>query len=294
MIERLAEIHNDLGVHHDSERVEAEYRSAFRDYGVDVDAVLPAEAGAKLAASPVAVELANALDQWTFLRRMPRHRETAGARRLVAIAKAADPDLWRNRLRETLGRMTSNRSQGLLELEQLAATAKVDQLPEASVTRLAFALSSLGRNETATTLLRRAQRLHPDDFWVNADLGRVLLESGRHDDAVRFFSVAVGIRPRSDLALSMLGKALQHGGHREDAAETFRRMISLRPDDAHARVQLGAVLLESGDSGAADALFGEAKRLKDADWRVSDMIGRARADAGDWEGAIKEPGRQLS
>ena len=306
MVERLAEIHNDLGVHHDSKRVDAEYSAAFREYGVNLDVGDPAEAGARLAASPVAVELANALDQWVFIRRItawreppgarqgppgPRpphaaHTDPPGARRLVDVAEAADPNPWRNRLRETLGRMTTDRAHALEDLEWLAATAKVDRLPEASVTRLASALSSLGRREMAIALLRRAQSAHPDDFWVNADLGRELFESGRHDQAVRFFAVAVGIRPRSDLALRFLGKALQYSGQLAEAADTFRRMIALRPDDAHARVELGAVLLKSGDAGAADAEFAEAKRLKSTDWKVCDMIGSA--------GQMPETGAQRS
>ena len=161
MVERLAEIHNDLGVHNDTDRADAEYSAAFHEYGVDLDATDPAQAGARLAARPVAVELANALDQWVFLRRMRARGEAAGVRRLVAVAKAADPDPWRNRLRETLGRITADTAQALDDLERLAATAKVDQLPEASMTRLAFALSSLGRREMAITLLRRTRRAPP-------------------------------------------------------------------------------------------------------------------------------------
>jgi serine/threonine-protein kinase len=308
MVERLAEIHNDLGVHHDAKRVDAEYNAAFREYGVNLDVGDPADAGARLARSPVAVELANALDQWVFIRRMAAWREgpgerrgppgprsphearpdPPGARRLVEVAEAADPDSWRNRLRETLGRMTADRDHALYDLELLAATAKVDRLPEASVTRLASALASLGRKEMAIALLRHTQTAHPDDFWVNADLGRELFDSGRHDEAVRFFAVAVGIRPRSDLALRFLGKALQCSGQLAEAADTFRRMIALRPDDAHARVELGSVLLKSGDARGANAEFGEAKRLKSADWKVCDMIGNARADAGDCTRAIEE------
>src|SRR5262249_44056861 len=34
--------------------------------------------------------------------------------------------------------------------------------------------------------------------------------------------------------------------------------------------------------------FSEAKRQKPADWRVCDMIGSARAEAGDWNSAIQE------
>ncbi len=288
MVGRLAEIHNDLGVHGDRERIDAEYAAAFRDYGVDVDAADPAKAGARLAASPVAAELASALDQWVFLRRMSAHPDTAGAQRLVAVAKAADPEPWRNRLRDTLGRMTGDRAGVLDDLERLAATADVDRLPEASVTRLASALSSLGRGGIAIALLRRAQRLHPEDFWVNADLGRELLRSHRPDEAVRFFAVAVGIRPRSDLALGSLAGALQQSGQLGEAAETFRRMIALRPHDAQTRVRLGAVLLHMGAVWDADVEFAEARRLRPADWKVRSSIGTARADAGDWNAAIED------
>ena len=52
MIERLAEIHNDLGVHLDGERADAEYAAAFRNYGVDIDALDPAQAGRLLAREP--------------------------------------------------------------------------------------------------------------------------------------------------------------------------------------------------------------------------------------------------
>ena len=79
MVERLAGVHNDLGVHQDQQKADAEYAAAFRGYGVDVDALEPQEAGAILAASPVAPELANALDQWAFLRRGRMLRNTAGA-----------------------------------------------------------------------------------------------------------------------------------------------------------------------------------------------------------------------
>ena len=83
MVERLAGVHNDLGVHQDWQKADAEYAAAFRGYGVDLDALDPDEAGAILAASPVAPELANALDQWAFLRRGPwlqefGRSETAG------------------------------------------------------------------------------------------------------------------------------------------------------------------------------------------------------------------------
>jgi eukaryotic-like serine/threonine-protein kinase len=277
MVERLAELHNDVGVHLDERRYDAECAAAFRDYGVDVDALDPAEAGARLAASPVAAELGNALDQWAFRRRMPRVRDEAGARRLVAIAKAADPDPWRNQLRDTLYATAANREEARRALERLAATADAGRLPEASLTRLACALSSFGRRDMGIDLLRRTQQTHPEIFWVNADLARQLMDSNRPDDAVRFFAVARGIRPRSALALKGLGKALQLSGRLEESADTFRQLVRLQPHDAHAHVFLGAVLMQRGKAEEAEAEFREAKRLEPDDVKILDLIAGARS-----------------
>ena len=72
------------------------------------------------------------------------------------MARAADPDPWRNRLRDTLGRREGGPARRLEALERLASTADVDHLPVASVTRLAASLAFLGRRGTAIALLRRA------------------------------------------------------------------------------------------------------------------------------------------
>jgi eukaryotic-like serine/threonine-protein kinase len=229
MIERLAQIHDDFAVHFDSQRMDAEYTAAFRDYGVDVDALDPAVAGVLLAQRPVAVDLAGALDQWTFNRRRMRPPAGAGARHLVEVAKVADPDPWRNRLRDALDPAITEQRSALGALERLAATADPDSLPGESVSRLAFALSSLRSNSTAVSLLRHAQRAHPRDFWINMDLAGDLRRAGQLDDALRFYSVAVSIRPKSGLALRELGKTLRDSGRLEEADTVLREADRLWP-----------------------------------------------------------------
>ena len=59
----------------------------------------------------------------------------------------------------------------------------------------------------AISLLRRTQRAHPDDFWINFDLAGSLMKAGRPDEAARFYTAAVAIRPRSELALRSLREA---------------------------------------------------------------------------------------
>jgi serine/threonine-protein kinase len=266
-VERLARIHDDLGVHMDWHTADDQYAAAFRNYGVDLDGLEPIEAGTRLAASPVAIELANALDQWAFLR-IPHHRRrpsSNAARRLVTVAKAADPDPWRNRVRDALYPADTDRDQPRDALLKLAAAADPENLPEASVTRLAFALSrpELGATEMAIALLRRAQRVHPNDFWLNIDLARLLMRTGELEDAICCFSVAVSIRPQSELALHGLGTALQQGRRFDDAAATFRQAIRLMPDSARLHVSLGVLLCDKKhDYTRAAAEFGLAIRLE--------------------------------
>jgi serine/threonine-protein kinase len=287
-LERLAAIPNDLGVHNDDAKAEAEYAAAFRAYGIDPDVMEPVAAGKALAASPMAVDLAGALDHWAFLRRGRTLHDPAGANRLVAVARAADPDPWRSQLRETLGQRAGDAARKLEELERLAATADVDRLPGASVTRLAAALAALGRRDLALTLLRRAQLSHRADFWVNADLGRELVASGRPEEAVRYYAVAAGVRPRSWLALRGLGRALLQSGQPVEAGDVLHEVNRLRPDDALAHVALGSACLMLGEPHDAESEFAEARRLKPNDWLFRDQIALARSDRGDWALAAEE------
>lgn len=209
MVQKLVEIHADIALDLNYVRADREYAAAFRDYGIDVDRLLPTDAGARIAEAPIATEMVDALDQWAFVRRLANPRDDSKARRLAAVARAADPDPWRCRLRDALDLESTDRERARAAFEELAATAPQDALHRESLSRLAFALGRLGKKETATSLLRRAQLAHPDDFWVNYDLARSLMETGRPDEAARFFTAAVAIRPRSDLALRALREALR-------------------------------------------------------------------------------------
>jgi hypothetical protein len=109
----------------------------------------------------------------------------------------ADPDPWRCRVRDALDLEPADRERTRAAFEELAATAPEDALHRDRLSRLAYALGRFGKKEKemATSLLGRAQRAHPDDFWINYDLARSLMGTGRPDEAARFFTPAVAIRP---------------------------------------------------------------------------------------------------
>jgi eukaryotic-like serine/threonine-protein kinase len=214
-LERLASIHADIALHLDFGRADREYATAFQAYGIDVGRLPPADTGARIAAAPIAAEMVDALDQWAFIRRGANRRDASKARLLSAVAKAADPDPWRCRLRDALDQEATDRKRARATFRELAATAPEEALHRESISRLAFALGHLGERERETALLRRAQRAHPEDFWINHDLARSLMGAGQPDEAARFYSAAVAIRPRSQLALRSLREALRAAGRPE-------------------------------------------------------------------------------
>jgi serine/threonine-protein kinase len=212
MLQRLAAIHDDIDLDLDFSRADREHSSAFREYGIDVDRLRPADAGARIAAAPIAAEMVDALDQWAFIRRVLKSPKV---RPLSAVAKVADPDPWRCRLRDALDLELTDRKAVRAAFEELAALAPEEDMHREILSRLAFALRSLGDKERAAALLRRAQRAHPDDFWINCDLASSLKGAGQPDEAVRFYTAALAIRPRSQLALRGLREALRAAGRPE-------------------------------------------------------------------------------
>ena len=146
MVERLAAIHNDLGVHNDVEKADAEYAAAFRAYGVDLDRT---RAGC---GRP------GAGGQPGRSRRPGQRPRSVGlpAARAGLAGPGRRVDGWSRSPRRPIptrggtgsgtrsAGWTSDRARKLEALERLAATADVDHLPEASVTRLAFALAFAG------------------------------------------------------------------------------------------------------------------------------------------------------
>lgn len=231
-LERIAAIHTDIALHLDYPRADREYATAFREYGIDVNHLSSNDAGARIAVSPIAAEMVDALDQWAFVRRLANPRDAAQARHLSAVATAADPDPWRSRLREALDREATDREQARVDFLELAGSTPEEDLHRESISRLAYALGHLGEREEEASLLRRAQRAHPEDFWINHDLARSLMRGGQPDEAARFYSAALAVRPRSELIRAALGDALRAAGRMEEAT-AYPRSPSRLPGRGH-------------------------------------------------------------
>ncbi len=177
--------------------------------------------------------------------------------RLLAVANAADPDPLRTRLREATVRGDAEM------LRQLADSVDPLDLPVETVQRLAEALKRVARDpDRATRLLRPVQRRHPDNFWINWDLGTTLSNKGPlgAGEALPFFTAAVAIRPESILARTSLGSRLSALGRREEAAAEFQEALRIAPDSSVVRSDFANSLAGWGQGDRAFAEFAEVVR----------------------------------
>jgi eukaryotic-like serine/threonine-protein kinase len=156
--------------------------------------------------------------------------------RRAEVARAVDPDVWRNTLRDLYGK-PAPQSLGILKAQAADAAALASQ-PSASLLLLAEMLERAGDREGSAEVLRAAWRRFPSDYWVNLELGHSSftsssLDSGhyeRPDEAMRFYAAAVAIRPDSTHAFNILAIALEQKGDLDGAITAFQEAARLRPD----------------------------------------------------------------
>jgi tetratricopeptide (TPR) repeat protein len=245
MTVRLEDIRLDIdaaGGQSSWQRMDQAYAQAFGDYGIDVDCLAAPRAADRIRARPIARELVLALDDWTMARRRLPNAAAPAWKHLAAVARAADPDPWRNRLRDAV-----DRGDGKV-LEELARSNEAAALPPSTLHLLGRTLRWSGALGPAADLMRRAQQRYPGDFWINHLLGLYLAEMDPEpvDEVIRFRTAAVAVRSQSPVAHYHLALALGRKGRHGEALTACRRAVELRPDYADALAFLGATLVQLG------------------------------------------------
>jgi tetratricopeptide (TPR) repeat protein len=299
------------------EATDAAYAAAFRAAELDLDALEVAEAAARLRRRPAAVvvELAAYLDHWSGVRR--EARPPLAWRKPLELARDADADGYRNRLRDLLA--ADDLKAQAAQLKALADEPQAGELPAATAVLLAGALEAVRDREAAIGLLRQAVERHPDDVWVNFALAGALdrLRPPVPEEAVRYYTAARALRPETahDLAhvldrigrndqaqaifrgqvarrpdarnLRCLGSSLMHLGRADEAREVlgravlaYRDAIRLKPDDARAHYNLGVALWQLGQLAEAVAECRTAIRLQPDHPEAHLTLADALADLG--------------
>jgi tetratricopeptide (TPR) repeat protein len=238
---------------------DALYAKAFRDYGLEVEALDVAEAAARVRGCSICLELAAALDDWAQTRQWAR-KGAAGWKHLVAVARAADPNPWRNRLRDVFERSPLDKKR----LVELAASAEIPSLPVPTLLLLGNLLRDAGAVDQAVAVLRKAQQQHPGDFWINTQLAECYasMRPPQKDEALRFNTAALTLRSQNPGAHLNVGVRLAAKGLWEEAITEYQLAIRLKPDYPMAYYNLGGALWAGKKGDEAIAAYREAIRLK--------------------------------
>jgi serine/threonine protein kinase len=226
------------------------YARAFREYGIDVEELDPGEAAERIRATTIRLRLAAGLEAWgvaiaTLERKSPG--------KVLAVARAVDPDPLRNRLRDLLETMDAE------ALKRLAASEEAMRLGPASLFHLGAALWVIGAKKEEIHLLQRAQGEYPGDFSINDELGNMLylIDPSRMEEAIRFLMIAVALHPENPGARINLGMAFMQKGDLDAALEAFQAAVRLSPSYTYAYNNLGAVLFRKGDLDGAIRAYKE-------------------------------------
>ena len=243
LLEKLIDIRSAKADDPDGSATDIAYSEAFRAAGIEVDGADAQQAGARIAARPESVRRAivAALDHWTTVERQRK-------RKLVAVARSADPDPVRDALRAALA--VEDKVQLLEQIRPLVERAKSADWSPASLVLLGNTLADAGDVDAGVRVLRHASGDHPTDVWVQYTVG-VLLERmrpPRRDEATAAYAAARALRPELGHELA---HALEHCGRSEEAEAVFRDVVRRRPLMARHLTCLGVHLQERGRAAEA-------------------------------------------
>jgi tetratricopeptide (TPR) repeat protein len=250
-----------------------EYPAVFQQAGLDVAKGEPAKVAKQLTEAPIRYALVAALDHWASV--LPANSDLLP--RLLEAARKADPDPWRDQVRD------AKNWQDVKTLGQLAGKANVAQQSPHILLLVAERLHAAGGK--GAPLLQKALLHYPADFWLHFTLGA--MTQGPIERA-GYFRAALAIRPGSVPALNNLGAALHGKGDVDGAIACYQKALSLDPKYAGAHTNLGNALFDKNDLDGAIACYKKALEIDADDAHVHYNLANALQAKGDLDGAIKE------
>ncbi len=272
-------------------KIDSDYSTAFREFGIDPDHLDPKDAGRLLGERTRPLEIALSLDNWVLNRRSARDEKDKGSwRRLIATARATDPDPWREELRKLIEGGSHEAVRRLAaDQEELAAQQARSLYLLAKVLEVPRNDRDDDAREESFKVLKRAWRLSPGDYQICHALSAAR-------DRLRYATAAVAANPLSAHAHAALAEALVpilaststawmgklprpiwgfdpelvNAEDLNDAIAEYREAIRIDPTLAYVRRNLGNVLMLKGEIENAIVEYREAARLdpKDRDVRV--------------------------
>jgi tetratricopeptide (TPR) repeat protein/tRNA A-37 threonylcarbamoyl transferase component Bud32 len=230
---------------HDPATAEGLYRSAFADAGLGREGDDSEAVAAAVRGRAVRAEIVAALDDWASMTRdVPRIKW------LLSVARGADPDEVRDRLRQP--ELWVNPA----ELTRVAGELKVAELSPQLATTVGR-VSRTGGGE-AIALLTATQNRFPQDFWLNFELALSLNQERRWDEALGYSRAALALRPDFSAAHNDLGQILRSMGRVDEALSALERAVQLDTKNLMAHANLARALDSVGRQDEAIEQFVQA------------------------------------
>ncbi len=226
----------------DRARSDRDYETEFRAAGLGTVGDAPQVVAANVASSPVSQALVAALDDWAICTSDSRRRTW-----LLEVARTADPDPWRDKVRDPL--VWNDRA----KLRELAETAAVEKQSVQLLIALGERLQSGPGNAEADAVnfLRRVEQAHVSDFWANYMLADALADTDRNEEAVGYYRAALAVRPDVGDAWYNLGLELEEMDRWDDALAALEQCVRLDPRHGSAHSALAAALRAKGRTDEA-------------------------------------------
>jgi tetratricopeptide (TPR) repeat protein len=251
----------DMKFSHQRKAVAA-YERFFSGQGLNIRQTHNDRFASGLRSSPIRFALIAALDNWAMLADYYFH--DAKEPRLLELARAADPDPWRDRLRDH----TIWRDRGAL----VGLAREVDAGRQSPTVLVSLAWLLKAHEADPTPLYERALLDYPRDFWLR--LHACIFSEPGVRDGLAF--VAVTVRPRSAVAHNFLAFFLQEWGNWPEALVAAKRAIDIDPNYASPYTALGLALRDKKDLPGAIAAFQRSIDLDPAytypRWNLGDVF----------------------
>jgi tetratricopeptide (TPR) repeat protein/tRNA A-37 threonylcarbamoyl transferase component Bud32 len=261
------------------------YAAEFQESGLGREGEEVEALAAHINDSAIKDQLVAALDDWTAAR-IAETDDPERAAWVLRVARAADRDSWRNRVRDPKVWRDRAALEGLAdELLKDEAMLLKAQSPQFLATLGAALHWSYGDE---LPLLTEAQRRYPSDFWLNFNLGNALCTAKQWHKAVGYYRAALVVRPQASAVFNNLGLALGKMKELDEEIREYRTAIDLDPKDARAHYNLGNAL---GAKGQLDAAIQEYKTAIDLDPKLAqphNNLGIALKDKKQLDEAIRE------
>jgi len=212
--------------------------------------------------SAIKEQLLAAIDDWAYVAVVVGQKGLP--EQLLSIARAVDPDPWRDMVRDPAMWKDHHRLVELADQAILDDAAFERMSPQMLhlvgilLTRTAQTGAAAEKKDAAArhrerkgvAWLRQAQMRRPADFWINFELGKVL-KSDNPADAAGYYRTALAVRMHSGAVWSNLGIAHRMQKDLPAAAKAFLNAVKYEPNNGPAWSNLSIAYLEQKNPAAA-------------------------------------------